>query len=757
MNRFWNRALLPIADAVEPRRIVEVGAANGALTAKLLEWGAEHDAIVHSIDPHPEFDTATWSREHGKRFVFHQARSLNVLGRLDGVDMAFIDGDHNWFTVLHELRLLERVALRNEALPPLIALHDIDWPYGRRDQYYDPDSIPAAYRQPFEQRGIVPASGELADDGLNPYLNNAIYEHSIHNGVRTAIEDFVAESGLTWRFSQVPGLHGLGILATTERLAAHPRLDPLIESFQSAPFLADWCAEVEAVRIRAEIVIAARTGALGEATDRLEELARSCQELSAELDGHVTQKAELERRTADLLAALDRAAAERDELRKRHAGELQAAIAEHADTRQELQAAIAEHADTQQELQAAIAEHADTQQELQAAIAEHADTQQELQTAIAEHADTRQELQTAIAEHADTQQELQAAIAEHAKTLEELNRLTTQLAELRSRRKHMHEQLSAEIERLEQQAIAAAGIEGQLRRELTAAKTQSDEADEQRLASMDHSHNGTEIGAPVSSAGVLWASLTSALRSCDAGLTDTMAERDPAFSGDRDTYLAISRSALCAILPALAIAGIPRPETILDLPCGYGRVTRALRAAWPEAELTVADESTAAVAFCVEHFTAEAWEVDSYLEITEEEQRTGRYDVIWSASLLSSIKPTLIESCVSSLLAMLRPGGVLVAAYHGRDSARRFSEHDDESLRAVALAVNDIGVGFRARADSADLGTSAMTPQWLLPHLTQRRDAMVLSVTERGWADHLDVVAIARKDIHHPQVNPVLD
>lgn len=45
-----------------------------------------------------------------------------------------------------------------------------------------------------------------------------------------------------------------------------------------------------------------------------------------------------------------------------------------------------------------------------------------------------------------------------------------------------------------------------------------------------------------------------------------------------------------------------------------------------------------------------------------------------------------------------------------------------------------------------------MTPKWLLERVTGDRTSMVLSVTERGWADHLDVVALARMDVHHPQV-----
>ncbi len=731
MNRFWDRVLLPVMDAANPRCIVEVGAAQGALTAKLLQWGVEHDALVHSIDSRPDFDVATWRREHGKRFTFHKGRSLNVIGRIKGVDAAFIDGDHNWYTVIHELQLFERTALRQELAPPLITLHDVDWPCDRRDLYYDPESIPVAHRQPYEKRGMVPRSGELSDSGVSPYLNNAIYEHSIRNGVQSAIEDFISESPQSWKSFHVPGLHGLRILITAERLAAHPDLGPVMKSLQSARFLREWCEQVELARVSTEILVATRTGTLTKTTEKMEELERSGQELRDDLEKLTAEQTELGHRAQDLQSALDRAAAEREQSAVQQA---------------ELERRIAD-------VQAALDRAATEREQIRCQPAD------ELEAAQAKQAAAREELEATQAEAAKTHEQLEAARVESAKTREAQSRLVRQIAELRSRRKQLHKDLSAEIERLELQAVRAAGVESELRHELAEATARADAAEEKRLAlavEADSSNggNGMPGDAPISSTGVLWATLGDALRSCDAGLKDTIAERDPAFSADRDAYLAISRSAVTAILPALASAGIPKPQTILDLPCGYGRVTRALRAAWPDAELTAADQSTAAVAFCVEQFAGEGWKVDDYLEIDEDERHSERYDLIWSASLLSSVEPTHVDACVSSLLRMLRPGGVLVAGYHGRDSARRFSEHADETLRALARTVTVMGVGFRPLGGSGALGITVMTPQWLLPHLTQHRSAMVLSVTERGWADHLDVVAVARRDIHHPQISP---
>src|SRR5438552_18413641 len=55
---------------------------------------------------------------------------------------------------------------------------------------------------------------------------------------------------------------------------------------------------------------------------------------------------------------------------------------------------------------------------------------------------------------------------------------------------------------------------------------------------------------------------------------------------DKKHYFAVGRSALACVRMALGEAGAPTPRSILDLPCGHGRVLRFLHAAYPAAQLT---------------------------------------------------------------------------------------------------------------------------------------------------------------------------
>ncbi len=254
MNRLWDAILRALVEAAEPRCLVEIGVADGLLTAKLLDYCNAADAVLHAIDPSPQLNVTEWRERYGSRLAFHEGESLAVLGDIHGVDVVFVDGDHNWFTVYHELKQLEQTALSDGQVPPLIAVHDVGWPYGRRDMYYEPGRIPGSDRQPYQKLGLVPGENGLVEDGLNAGLNNAVIEGSPRNGVRTAIEDFVAQSGLEWLTQYIPGFHGLGIMVTTNRLGENHRLSAEVQTYCTAQFLADRAEELELERIRNEIL-----------------------------------------------------------------------------------------------------------------------------------------------------------------------------------------------------------------------------------------------------------------------------------------------------------------------------------------------------------------------------------------------------------------------------------------------------------------------------------------------------------------------
>jgi glycosyltransferase involved in cell wall biosynthesis len=187
--------------------------------------------------------------------VFHGTTSLRALQELGGADAVLIDGDHNWYTVFNELKLIERWR-RDLSQPfPLVLLHDIGWPYGRRDLYYDPQSIPDAFRKPYARKGMRPGVSALVESGgLNAHLCHALEEAGPRNGVLTAIEDFLQEARPPIELVKVSAFHGLGILLGDDRKVARAELAQWLAGLEPAPAAAPYVAALEASRVDLEIL-----------------------------------------------------------------------------------------------------------------------------------------------------------------------------------------------------------------------------------------------------------------------------------------------------------------------------------------------------------------------------------------------------------------------------------------------------------------------------------------------------------------------
>lgn len=262
MHRFWETSIAPALGALKPETIIEIGSDYGLNTVNLLDLCGKCGCKLHVIDPLPKYDAGEWQRRYGERLAIHQDLSLNVLPRVGRFDAVLIDGDHNWYTVVNELRLIERCSEQQGQPFPLVMVHDIGWPYARRDLYYEPENIPLAYRKPYKRRGMHPASGGLLEEGgYNGHLDNAIYENELQNGVLTAVEDFLAEIGQQVDFLQVPGFHGLGILASRKLRSANRELDRVLGLLEIPSLSAEHLKKIESARLDLDILLQERAAA----------------------------------------------------------------------------------------------------------------------------------------------------------------------------------------------------------------------------------------------------------------------------------------------------------------------------------------------------------------------------------------------------------------------------------------------------------------------------------------------------------------
>jgi SAM-dependent methyltransferase len=213
MRTFVRHYIAQLARGCHWQSICEIGARSGTSTDILLKLPLKHYTVID-----PCIDNDLQAKYAGdSRVQVIKSNSLDALA-IDGpiaaptaFDCILIDGDHNWYTVFNELSLIRARALLRPG--GFVFLHDVDWPYGRRDLYYQPSTIPAEFRHSFAQKGILRGQSPLTDaGGLNSDYLNALQEGGPRNGVLTAIEDFLAQHPNDYRFFTIHYQWGLGVL-----------------------------------------------------------------------------------------------------------------------------------------------------------------------------------------------------------------------------------------------------------------------------------------------------------------------------------------------------------------------------------------------------------------------------------------------------------------------------------------------------------------------------------------------------------------
>jgi hypothetical protein len=218
-------------DCARPSSVLEIGAYRGDLTELLVGWAEGAGARLASVEPAPQPELVERADRHPDLNLV-VGTSHDALRELPPADAVILDGDHNYYTLSEELRLIAERA--PDGRLPLMVFHDVGWPHGRRDSYYEPERIPTEGRQPMAlDVGVLPGNeGVVEEGGLQFTEWTALREGGPRNGVRTAIEDFLdGRSGL--RLAVVPAFFGVGVLYPDDAPWADEIgavLDPLVDN-----------------------------------------------------------------------------------------------------------------------------------------------------------------------------------------------------------------------------------------------------------------------------------------------------------------------------------------------------------------------------------------------------------------------------------------------------------------------------------------------------------------------------------------------
>lgn len=211
---------------------------------------------------------------------------------------------------------------------------------------------------------------------------------------------------------------------------------------------------------------------------------------------------------------------------------------------------------------------------------------------------------------------------------------------------------------------------------------------------------------------------------------------DDMFRGNLDAYLVVGRSALHVIEVALCAVGNGAPETILDLPCGYGRVLRHMRSRWPDARIVACDLLTGGVDFCAAQYGAEP--VYSHKDPTRIEVE-GTFDLVWVGSLLTHLDEPLWAPFLDLFTSKLAPGGILIFTVSGRYVATR-----PRTVPEAAEGFARRGFGYFEPPGGDGYGIAYASPPWVTARLAKYPDRLI-AYWERAWNDHQDAVVLCAR------------
>jgi len=216
--------------------------------------------------------------------------------------------------------------------------------------------------------------------------------------------------------------------------------------------------------------------------------------------------------------------------------------------------------------------------------------------------------------------------------------------------------------------------------------------------------------------------------------------RDHMWLSGAQWYFEVGTSALHCVQRALAVTGA-QPASILDMPCGHGRVCRMLRAAFPAAQITVCDLDTDAVDFCAAEFGAQP--VYSDVDV-QRIQLDRRFDLIWCGSLFTHLEWARWQSFIDFFSQHLAADGMLVFTTHGRRPIQWMRENvfdyglSPAEQGSLIGQYSDSGFGFVSPANQA-FGISLSSVAKVSSLLQGQPSLKIVGVHEAGWADHQDV------------------
>jgi len=227
----------------------------------------------------------------------------------------------------------------------------------------------------------------------------------------------------------------------------------------------------------------------------------------------------------------------------------------------------------------------------------------------------------------------------------------------------------------------------------------------------------------------------------------TISPADGMYHGSLPHYFRVAYSGLRLLKLSLLAAGAPTPGSILDLPCGHGRMLRLLRVAFPEAEITGADLDRDAVDFCAATFGA----IPIYSAPKPADIPLPRsFDLLWCGSLLTHLSADRWPGFLEFFRDHMNPGGLTVFTTHGSLTAEwmRCGQYlyalQPSQAEQVLADYRAHGFGYSDYGAGSEYGVSVSAAAWVYDAIARVPGWRLAAHFPRAWDDHHDVWACVR-------------
>jgi SAM-dependent methyltransferase len=243
-------------------------------------------------------------------------------------------------------------------------------------------------------------------------------------------------------------------------------------------------------------------------------------------------------------------------------------------------------------------------------------------------------------------------------------------------------------------------------------------------------------------------SLSSSERELLSKVSSKIYYRDGMYTSNGAHYFKVGLSAIRCIDEALERADLKDVRTILDLPCGSGRVMRFLVHRFPDAEITACELAADTVNFCERTFGAQP----AFSSVNLDDVSLGKkFDLIWCGSLITHLNERGIIALLRLFRRHLAPGGLMIFTTHGDFVQRRIPTKDfdygltEEQIERIGIDYAKTGYGFEDYPGEKAYGVSLSSPDWIRARVHQLGDLREVYFKERGWDDHQDVFGFVRE------------